>query len=164
MVHGIVIPVQLMQKKLKRDLMPNRVKKAVKELTAISHTFVKKRDSIIDYEIKGICCTCKELCEGSNAHAGHYEPNSTGGALLRYHPRNMHLQCGFKCNINSHGQQRIANEYTFFMIDKYGEDYVRKLRQLKYKTIKADILFYEKMLELYKEGDEQKICSFLESY
>lgn len=139
------------------------IKKIKKKLVEISHTFVRKRDSVNDYEISGYCCTCGKFCEAGNFQAGHYEPDSTGGALLRYHPRNMHGQGGYCCNINRHGQQRMANQYTMFMIGKYGIDYVNKLRALKNKTIQADIIFYQTLLDLYLAGDEEKIVEFLDN-
>lgn len=144
--------------------MPARVKKAKKDLEKLSHDFVRSRDSLNSPVISGYCCTCGKFCEGGDFQAGHYEPDSTGGALLRYHPRNMHGQGGYCCNINRHGQQKMANAYTFFMIKKYGIEYVESLRRLKQKSIKADIIFYERMIELYKDGNEENIVKYLESF
>lgn len=140
------------------------VKKIKKKLVEVSHLYIRKRDSTSDNIIAGNCCTCGKYAEGGNFQAGHYEPDASGGALLRYHPRNMHGQGGYCCNINRHGQQRVANAYTMFMIKKYGLKYVEKLRAMKQKTIKADILFYSELLELYKLGNESKIIRFLESF
>lgn len=140
------------------------VKKAKKVLSDISHTYVRNRDSENPPIIAGSCFTCGKWCTGGDFQAGHFEPDSTGGALLRYHPHNMQGQGGFCCNINRHGQQRIANEYTFRMIKKYGIKYVEKLRALKHKSIKADLDFYLKLIKLYEKGDEKKIVSFLNNY
>lgn len=150
------------KKKLKRELAPNILKKAKKDLKELSHTFVRRRDGI-NGELRGYCFTCGTYCEGGNFQAGHWEPDSTGGALLRFHPSNMNAQGGYCCNINRHGQQRVANEYTLRMIEKYGLERVNQLRRLKQKSIKADILFYLKMIELYRTGDEAKIVEYLES-
>lgn len=143
--------------------MPARIKRAKKKLVEISHRYIRERDSKDKGIIAGFCCTCPKWCEGSDFQAGHYEPDSTGGALLRYHPNNMHGQGGFCCNINKHGQQKMANAYTIFMIKKYGLKFVEKLRALKQKSIKADIIFYETMINLYEQGDEKKIVKYLES-
>lgn len=149
-------------KKVKRVLMPVRIKRAKKRLVELSHTFVRNRDSNVKGIVAGFCCTCGKYCEGGNFQAGHYEPDSTGGVLLRFHPHNMHGQGGYCCNINKHGQQKMANEYTFYMIRKYGAERVEEIRKLKQKSIRGDILFYEKMIELYEKGDEQDIVDFLE--
>lgn len=143
--------------------MVDRVKKAKKDLEKISHNYIRERDSKDKGIIAGFCCTCGKWCEGGDFQAGHYEPSSTGGAVLRYHPNNMHGQGGYCCNINRHGQQRMANAYTMFMIKKYGLKFTEKLRSLKQKTIKADIVFYETMIDLYKQKDEKKIIKFLEN-
>lgn len=152
-----------MKKLPKRDLMENRVKRAKKELTQLSHTFVRRRDSHNPDLIGGLCATCGKYCMDSNFQSGHWENDATGGAILRFHPRNMHGQGGFCCNINRHGQQQMGVAYTLFMINKYGIDYVNKLRAMKQKSIKADIIFYERMIELYQAGNEQDIVDYLES-
>lgn len=142
--------------------MPARVKRAIKDLEIISHRYVRLRDSKKNGEIAGMCCTCGKWCEGSDFQAGHYEPSGSCGALLRYHPHNMHGQGGFCCNINRNHQQKMGNDYTFFMIRKYGQKRVEQIRALKRRSIKADIIFYETMIKLYQEGDEQEIINYLE--
>lgn len=145
--------------KKKRDLMPARVKRAIKELTELSHTFVRKRDSIEDYQIGGKCFDCKTYTEGRHFQAGHWIPDAAGGAILRYHPHNMHGQSsGCNCGYN---QERVKIDYTLAMIKKYGQEHVDFLRSLKNRSIKADILFYEKMIELYKAGDEDAIVAYI---
>jgi len=151
----------MIEKKKKKDLMPARVKRAKDELEKISHTYVRKRDSKNDYEIAGNCFDCDEWAEGQQFQAGHFEPSGSCGAILRYHPHNMHGQKG-GCN-SQYQQEKVKVAYTLRMIDKYGREYVDHLRQLKNKQIKADIIFYETMIELYKNGDEQAIVDYLES-
>ena len=141
--------------------MPNRVKKAKKELEILSHNFIRKRDSINDYEIKGYCFDCGKLSEGQNFQCGHWIPNSVGGALLRYHPQNMHGQAS-GCNCG-YQQEMVKIRYTAMMYQKYGKKCVAGLLQLKKKSIKADIIFYTKMIDLYIKGDEDEIVRFLES-
>lgn len=144
------------------QLMPNRIKRAKKKLEELSHTYIRNRDSYRKGIIAGICCTCGKWCEGGDFQAGHYEPDGSCGVLLRYHPQNMHGQGGFCCNINRNHQQKMGNDYTFFMINKYGKERVEQIRRLKQKSISADIIFYETMIDLYSKGDEQKIIHYLE--
>lgn len=141
----------------------DEIKKLKVQLVKLSHDYIRTRDSKVWDIFAGNCCTCGKWCEGSNFQCGHYEPDATGGLLLRYHPHNMHGQGGYCCNINRHGQQRIANEYTMFMIRKYGLPYVEKLRSMKQKTIQGDILFFSTMINLYQIGDENAIVAYLES-
>jgi len=147
--------------KSKRDLMPARVKRAKKKLEQLSHTFIRKRDSVDSNTIAGYCFDCGIWDSGQQFQAGHWERDSTGGALLRYHPHNMHGQRG-GCNMKER-QEVVKIQYTLRMIDTYGREYVDKLRMMKNKSIKADIIFYEKMIELYEKGDEKEIVTFLNS-
>lgn len=149
--------------KHKRDLMPARVKRAKNKLYDLSHTYIRKRDSAQSGIIAGYCCSCGAFCEGGNFQAGHYEPDATGGALLRYHPHNMHGQGGYCCNITRNHKETVKVKYASFMYNKYGHEYVEKLLSMKKKSIKADIIFYEKMIELYEQGDELEIVQYLES-
>lgn len=144
----------------KRDLMPARIKRAKKELSELSHTHVRRRDSINDTTIGGYCFDCGKYSESRDFQCGHWIPDSSGGAILRYHPHNMHGQfSGCNCGYN---QEMVKIRYTQAMYQKYGELRVQSLTALKNRTIKADIIWYEKMIDLYKEGDEEKIISFLE--
>ena len=147
--------------KPKRELMPNRVKRAKKELVELSHTFIRKRDGI-NGEIKGYCFDCGAYAEGQHFECGHFKSDSTGGALLRYHPHNMHGQAS-GCNM-AFSQERVKIDYTLKMLEKYGLEYVNKLRNMKPNMqFKADILFYENMIVLYKYGNEENIVKYLES-
>ena len=141
--------------------MPARVKRAKKELEIVSHNHVRRRDSKNEHEIAGNCFDCGEWAEGQQFQAGHFEASGSCGALLRYHPHNMHGQKG-GCNM-AVAQERVKINYTLRMIDKYGRDYVDHLKRLKQKQIKADIIFYETMIELYKIGNEKAIIDYLES-
>jgi len=137
-----------------------KLKKIKKELEKVSHTFIRVRDSKSKEFIGGYCFDCGVWAEGQQFQCGHFEPSGSCGALLRYHPHNMHGQAG-GCNCK-YQQEKVKINYTMAMIKKYGKKYVDKLRFMKNKSIKADILFYMKMLELYKEGNEKKIVKFLE--
>lgn len=137
------------------------IKKLKKELEKISHDFIRKRDSINEYEIGGRCFDCGKLCYGQQFQAGHFMPSGSCGAVLRYNPHNMHGQSG-GCNCG-YRQEQVKINYTMAMIKKYGKKYVDKLVAMKNKTIKADVIFYQTMIDLYKVGDEKKIIKYLES-
>lgn len=146
---------------MKKTLMPQRVKRAKVRLEKLSHDHVRRRDSLSPEEIRGNCFDCGVFCEGQQFQAGHWQPSGSCGALLRYHPHNMHGQAG-GCNMKQ-VQERVKINYTMKMVDKYGREYVEQLRQLRNKSIKADIIFYDRMIELYEEGDEEKIVDYLHS-
>lgn len=155
-------------KKLKKDLMPNRVKHAIKVLKEVSHSFVRRRDSHSRDEIRGLCFDCGTEAAGQHFQAGHWIPDSVGGILLRYHPHNMHGQSS-GCNMKF-VQERVKIDYTTAMIDRYGREHVDLLRSLKNRkeengmSLRADIFFYEKLIELYRAGDEAAIVDYLHNY
>ena len=100
-----------------------------------------------------VCFTCGRTgLEGSNWHTGHFIPSSTCGAILRYDLRNLRPQCYF-CNIHAGGN---GAEFYKRLVQKEGQDYVDKLFIDKNKTIKADILFYSKLIEDYTNENSHR--------
>lgn len=143
--------------------------KKIQLLTKLSHDFVRNRDSVHgNGTFAGYCFDCNNWCEGQQFQAGHWIADSVGGMLLRYHPHNMHGQSG-GCNMK-YSQERVKINYTFKMIDKYGKEYVDHLRSLQHKKdaigmpLRADSIFYDKMIELYTKGEESKIVAYLDSF
>lgn len=135
--------------------------KLAKELEKISHDYIRRRDSKDKDFIGGNCFDCGVWCEGANFQCGHFEASGASGALLRYHPFNMHGQFS-GCNMH-YSQERVKIAYTLKMVDKFGREYVDYLRSLRHKTIKADSIFYSKMIDLYTAGDEKAIVAYLDS-
>jgi hypothetical protein len=148
------------QKENPKNLMDARIKRAKNKLKLVSHTFIRKRDSIKKDKIGGYCFDCGNYAEGGNFQAGHFYTDAGHGATLRYHPNNMHGQSG-GCNMKVR-QEVVKINYTLKMQERYGMERFEEIRQLKNKSIKADIIWYETMIELYEQGDEQKIIDFLE--
>jgi len=144
----------------KKKKLPS-ISKLKKKLVKVSHDYIRKRDSRQEHEIAGSCFDCCEWAVGQYFQAGHFLPDGGSGAVLRYHPHNMHGQAA-GCNMK-HQQERVKINYTIRMIDKYGREYVDFLRSLRQKSIKADRFFYEKMIALYQAGDEKEVVKYLES-
>lgn len=123
-----------------------------KKLWKIISDRIRERD-------KYICYTSKKKCEGSGAHCGHGLASSVCGARLRYHPKNLHCQSYFE-NINCGGNGVI---YYQEQVKQYGQETVDKLYQLQQKYIKADIIFYQKLIDLYQNGTWEEIENYLEN-
>jgi len=80
----------------------------------------------------GRCITCQKIIPTSglgSGHAGHFIPR--GNKLLRYDPRNVHLQC-VSCNKYNQGEQWKHGRAIERL---YGEVVLRELEELdaKYK-------------------------------
>lgn len=119
--------------------------------------FIKERDG--EY-----CFDCGLHCTGQQLQAGHWIPNSTSGARLRYHPHNIHSQAG-KCNLR-YQQEDVKVRYSLTMAKVYGEKRVNELYQLKNKYMKDDRFYVMRLIELYSnpysESLEMEIIDFLE--
>lgn len=136
------------------------------KLEKVCHDYIRARDSWDKGLAKtgyynGFCFDCGKYIQSQHFQAGHFHPSGSSGAILRYHPHNIHGQAS-GCNM-AFQQERVKINYTLAMINKYGKNYVEKLGQLKQKTIKADCIFYQTMIDLYTEGNEKKIIKYLES-
>lgn len=136
------------------------VSQAKNVLYKLSHTYIRVRDSKDKDFIAGNCFDCGIWCEGGNFQAGHFIPDSKG-FITRYHPLNMHGQFS-GCNMK-YQQEKVKINYTMAMIKKYGKPFVDKLIQLSNKTVRTDLSIYLKLIDLYREGNEQKIIKYLES-
>jgi len=139
------------------------IKLLKKDLEKISHDFVRARDSIKGEIKKGFCCSCGLLAEGPLFQAGHYRTSGANGALLRYHPQNMHGQCR-DCNCSRYNIENVKVEYAQFMYARYTSEELETMRQMKNYTINANRYFYTSMIDLYKAGDEREIVKFLNAY
>ena len=113
------------------------IKRLRKQLWFLVSHYIRRRD-------KNICFTCGIRTEPGMA--GHFIPSAVGGALLRYHELNIHCQC-FRCNINLSGNWPV---YLEKMKRIYGEKVVNELLSMRYKTIKADILWYLEKISHYE--------------
>jgi hypothetical protein len=93
------------------------------------------------------CYTCrKPIDEPAKAHTGHFIPSAACGAFLRYDLRNLRVQCYF-CNINLGG-----NGTAFYrrLVEDEGQEYVDQLFRDKQKIVKADIWFYQNLVDEYQ--------------
>ena len=78
----------------------------------------------------GVCCSCGKPLHWQEGDAGHFIPRTDGKALF-WDPENLHLQCP-GCNRFRKEKGKIG--YTLFMIRKYGEESVERMRE-KARTI-----------------------------
>jgi len=92
-------------KKKKKKLLP--LPKLIAKADRIFSKFIRNRDAV---ELQGRCCTCGQ----PGNQAGHFIKRTH--KKIRYHPKNVHLQC-VKCNHFLDGNQ---DEYARFIINKYG--------------------------------------------
>lgn len=129
---------------------PKTIGQLKKDLWKIVAKKIKERDGYI-------CFTSGKKVEGANAHCGHMFPSGSCGALLRHHPKNLHCQSYYE-NINMGGNGAV---YALNFIKKYGKKEMDNLLRLKNLTIKADVIFYSKLIELYLENSLEEVEDYL---
>lgn len=90
------------------------------------------------------CCTCPDVKHWKEMQAGHFIPGRCNSIL--FDERGCHAQCR-RCNYN----EGNGPEYTPFMIERYGQDVVDELRNLRHKTVKFTHGDYVEKHEKYKK-------------
>lgn len=127
----------MMKKKVKKPSLT----KLKKTLWDLCKTIIRTRDGS-----ECVICGAKNLA-GGNWQTGHFIPSSTCGSFLRYDIRNLHSNC-MRCNIICGGNGAL---YYRALVSKYGEQFVDGIFKDKGTYVKADVLFYEEKIKLYKE-------------
>lgn len=122
-------------------------KKSSSKPSVLKRKLWKATSDYIRTRDKGTCFTCGRQAHGSAYHAGHFIPDAVGGVLLRYDERNIHGQC-FNCNINLGG---FGAMYSKKMIERYGQETVDELWQMKHKVGKWGSQEYLEKTIYYQE-------------
>ena len=118
-------PLPRASKPIKRGSRPRKLRKTSiaalrRKLWELFAAYVKQRDG-------AVCFSCGDaITSPGNWHAGHMFPQN-GPQLVRWHPKNVHSQCGFKCNLTKRGN---VAAYALRFIDVYGIDEFRRLSAL----------------------------------
>jgi hypothetical protein len=88
------------------------------ELQTLVNRFVRLRDK------DEPCCTCGTTNPNIKYDAGHMLSRGSHPET-RFNLINIHRQCSKRCNVLGSG---MRHEYELFMVDKYGQDELDKLK------------------------------------
>jgi len=127
---------------VKRKLTDMSLQDLKKRATILFQLFVRLDES--DKEGRCKCVTCGTEGKYTEMHAGHFEAKGSGNST-RFIRDNCHVQCN-KCNTFMHGN---LIQYTFWMLEKYGEERVNEIRQLKHQTLKIPKEEFIEMVQRY---------------
>ena len=106
---------------------------------------INKYSRLRDQYENGIrCCTCPK--KDGKMDGGHYLPTS-GYSSIRYNTNQIHQQC-VNCNRYNSGRR---TEYTAFMIEKYGKEYVDKLNDTKDVLRGYSVAYYQKLIPIVRK-------------
>jgi 5-methylcytosine-specific restriction endonuclease McrA len=105
--------------------------------------YIRLRDAVNGY-VK--CCTCGTTKNWKEMQAGHFIPRAQGNAVY-FDERNVHPQC-FRCNVNLGGN---GSEYYPYMLERYGQETIEELRQLRCQALKFTTQDLKELGEKYKQ-------------
>ena len=101
------------------------------------------------------CVTCNEWQPWKEMQAGHgIHCGSRGKELIRFHPQNVHSQCGV-CNTG----QRMNSKYADFMYAEYGPKIFIELGKLEYALhswTHEELAHIEEILKWPNIGDAEE--------
>ena len=138
-----VKPIKSRSKQLKAVKMVSKSKKketrsqVVKKLDKIFSEYVRLRDD------GNGCITCGTVKPWKEMQACHYY--SRGKLPTRWHEDNVHSGC-YRCNVLLKGNY---TEYAIYMVNGYGIDYVKELRELAYSSVKIPTAELRDKIEHY---------------
>lgn len=90
------------------------------------------------------CVTCGVRKHYKELQAGHFIPGRSNSIL--FEESGVHPQCR-RCNYN----EGNGPEYYPFMLNKYGQEEIDRLRSLRHQTIKRSEQWYLDLIEELKE-------------
>jgi len=115
-----------------------------KKTWSVMSRYIRQKYADKDGFVK--CCSCSTTKHWKEMQAGHFVPAGRGNAC-RFIAENVHPQC-FHCNINLGGN---ASAYALFMLEKYGETWIRELEETANTTVKFTVEDLKKLELHYKE-------------
>lgn len=138
-----------MKKKSERQLLIEKVDKEMSRFIRLFHS---------DNYGMCVCVTCgyRGFWKNDGFHMGHFVPKGKGASSVRYIPHNAHPQCG-TCNTGggpymaAHKTQIAPINYTQYMQNTYGDEFVDDLKRRKFQTIKYTDNELLEIRALYKE-------------
>lgn len=134
--------------RLQRPSRATKTRKPKSDINKAKEKLWQLCKQIIRKTYGNTCYTCNKMgLEGSSWQTGHFIPSSICGAYLRFDLRNLRPQC-FRCNIDLSG-----NGSVFYrkLVHDLGQSYVDDLFRDKERTTKADIHFYNALIESYTQ-------------
>jgi hypothetical protein len=139
----------LAKNKLEKKKQINREKKDFnwedkKWLKKTAQDEINRYARLRDNKERGLkCCTCPN--NYGKMDGGHFLPTS-GYSAIRYNTNQIHQQC-VNCNRYNGGRRP---EYTEFMINKYGPEYVENLEAMKNIIRPYSIEYYQRLIKIVR--------------
>lgn len=116
----------------------SRLQSLRKKLDRLTSEYIRRKAADKDGYVK--CITCGVVKPWKELQAGHFLSRKYN--VGRYMEENIHPQCP-ACNVFGRGRYK---EYTLYMIDMYGREFVDELLGKKHEPLKLTVPMLEDMI------------------
>lgn len=113
-------------KRTKQTPLPSLIEKADR----VTSQYIRRKYA--DHTGTVTCITCGKRLHWKEAHCAHFIGRSA--KLTRWLEENLHPAC---CGCNTYRKEFHMREYTVYMVDMYGREFVDELREMERKVIAA---------------------------
>jgi 5-methylcytosine-specific restriction endonuclease McrA len=113
-----------------------------KKLWKLVSEYIRRRDANRDGFAE--CCTCGVMKPWKELQCGHFIGGRRNSVI--YELTNMHSQC-YGCNVCKYGE---TLKYLDFMLEKYGEAEVKRLRALNETSVVYTIQDYQNLISEFQ--------------
>lgn len=111
---------------MKKPSLPSLIEKADR----LTSTYIRQK--FADFAGNVVCITCGKALHWTEAHCAHFIGRSA--KLTRWLEENLHPAC---CGCNTFRKEYHMREYTVYMVDMYGREFVDELREMERKVVPA---------------------------
>ena len=138
--------VQKKAKKPKKQSLPALIRKA----DDITSLYIRQKYADANGYVK--CVSCDTVLHWKEMHCAHFIVR--GKKATRWLEENLHPAC---CSCNSFRKEHHVREYTLFMTDFYGREFVDELREMEKRVLSASQVrqLAEEAIEYYSTAIKQ---------
>ena len=113
-------------KRNKQTPLPSLIEKADR----VTSQYIRRKHADFNGNVK--CVSCGKVLPWKEAHCAHFIGRSAKST--RWLEENLHPAC---CGCNTYRKEYHMREYTLYMEDMYGREFVDELREMERKVLAA---------------------------
>lgn len=135
--------VQRKTSRIKRPPLPSLIDHADR----LTSRYIRQKYA--DHAGNVTCITCGKVLPWKEAHCAHFIGRSA--KMTRWLEENLHPAC---CGCNTFRKEYHMREYTVYMVDMYGREFVDELRAMERKVLPASEVrrLAEEAIEYFSNG------------
>lgn len=113
-------------RRVKQTPLPKLIEKADR----VTSQYIRRKHADFNGNVK--CVSCGKVMPWKEAHCAHFIGRSA--KATRWLEENLHPAC---CGCNTYRKEFHMREYTVYMVDMYGREFVDELREMERKVLAA---------------------------